>query len=68
MTIVNVDQDSTMNVAYIDKVRAKLPRVEVSLLKKNEVSILVPDSFIRHREDVRKQLRADLRWLDQLAE
>jgi len=66
LVIVDFDEDEMLTPEYRDKLAKKLPGVEVEILKTSETESLVPDPFREYRDRVRKELREDTSWLDEI--
>ena len=66
--VANIEDDPALNAAYVAGLRKVLVGVDVKVVPKSEIESLVPEAFKRHREKVRKELRRDTSWLDELIE
>lgn len=66
LVIVNFDEDELLTREYRDKLAEKLPGVEVKILEPTEAESLVPVPFREYRDRMRKELREDTTWLDEI--
>jgi hypothetical protein len=66
LTIIDHDTDETLTPKYAAKVKEKFPGVEVSVLKLHENEPQIPKAFRDYRDRLRKELRSDTKWLDEL--
>ena len=64
--IVNVDEEKLLTPEYRDKLAKKLPGVEVKILEPMETESLVPEPFREYRDRMRKEMREDMSWLDEI--
>ena len=66
LVIVNVDEDPLLTPKYLKKLQAKLPEVDVKIIPASELESLIPKPFLEYRDRVRKELREDTTWLDEI--
>ena len=66
LVIVDVEQDPVLSPEYLEKLQAKFPNVDVKIIADSQTETLIPDSFRKYRDRVRKELREDTSWLDEI--
>jgi hypothetical protein len=68
LVIVNSENDSSLNDQYLMKLRKKFAGVDADIILPSETESLVPKPFREFRARIRKELREDTSWLDEILE
>ncbi len=68
LVIVNSENDETLTDEYLAKLQKKFLGVDARIILPSETEPLVPEPFRKYRDRVRKELRADTSWLDELTQ